>query len=174
MKIAIEGPNNVGKSTFIKMLKERTSFKDYEVEHLSHLTPNDYKFHDDLLNTDGDMIFDRFFLGELVYPNIYNRESKLNVSDVIKICKNHKDDLIIVSLDADYEFIIQANNNKKEFFNYEEVKKEKSGFKNAVKALKDQKISILSYKNHRVDNDDLEKFIDLVESLVASKKVDKE
>lgn len=169
MKIVVEGPNNVGKSTFIKKLMERDTFKDYEVEHLSHLTPNDYQFHKDLLDLPQDMIFDRFYLGEIIYSDIYNRKPKLSQSKLIDLCKEYKDRTIIIILDADYEFIIRSNKNKNETFNYEEVKKEKAGFYNIKKLLQSKGIQVFYYKNHKENEEEYADFIDKIEAEVITK-----
>lgn len=166
MKIVIEGPNNVGKSTFIKNLLKRDTFKNYEVEHLSHLTPNDYQFHKDLLDLPQDMIFDRFYLGEIIYSEIYGRKPKLTQNKLAELCNQYKDKTIIIVLDADYEFIIRSNKNKNEDFNYEEVKKEKAGFYNIRKFLELKGIEVYYYKNHKEGEEDYNNFIDKIESIV--------
>lgn len=170
MKIIIEGPNNVGKSTFIKKLLERPTFKHYEVEHLSHKTPNDYNFHKDLLDLPQDMIFDRFYLGEVIYSEIYGRKPKLDTNSIIKLGQIYKESSLIIILDADYEFIIQSNINKGESFNYDEVKLEKAGFYNMRKLLESKGLSIYYYKNHKEGEADYNKFIDMIENLVIDKE----
>lgn len=166
MKIIIEGPNNVGKSTLIKKLLERETFKNYEVEHLSNKTPNTSEFHRDLLNMPQDMIFDRFFIGETVYPHIYDRDPKLTIDDILSMCVDFIGNYIIIILDADFEFIIQSNKNKSEEFNYEEVLKEKIGFYTTRKILEEHKLPVFFYKNHKDGEKDYEEFISKIENIV--------
>lgn len=168
MKIVIEGPNNVGKSTFIKNLLKRDTFKDFEVEHLSHLTPNDFEFHRDLLDLPQNMLFDRFYLGEIIYSEIYGRKPKLTKTQLYDLCKEFKRETIIVILDADYEFIVRSNKNKGEEFNYKEVKAEKEGFYNIRKFLKSKGIKVYYYKNHKEGEEDYKAFIDMLEDAARS------
>ena len=50
-KIVVEGPNNVGKSTFISKLKELDEFKDWEVIHCTNKTPNTYEYFYELFSS---------------------------------------------------------------------------------------------------------------------------
>jgi len=79
MNIVLEGAKGTGKSTIAKHFVE----KGYEYFHSSSETENDLKYHLDLL--DGDKrIIDRFSLGEMIYPRVYKRESKINDSDLVE------------------------------------------------------------------------------------------
>lgn len=143
-KIVIEGPNNVGKSTLIEELRK---YLNWEVEHVTSNCPNDYKFYDDLLSYEEPLIFDRLYLGEKVYPFIYERECKLSNDEFEKLYKNHKEHTLIVILDADFDFIIVANVSKGEKFNYKEVWKEKKGFYEIFKFCKNF-TNVIRLKNH--------------------------
>ena len=125
MKLIIEGPNNVGKSTLIHVITEIFSTYEFEVEHLSNLTPNSTEFHKDLLNAPKNVIFDRFCLSEIVYAPIFGRKPKFTLEESISIVDEFKDDTIVVLVDADYEFIVKAYKNKQEDFDYDFVKAEK-------------------------------------------------
>lgn len=81
MNIIIEGPEAVGKTTLANKLKEKYKMN---YEHLSSKTKNDYEFHKELLEKN-NCIFDRFFLGELIYPKLYNREAKLNFNEALQL-----------------------------------------------------------------------------------------
>lgn len=148
MKIVIEGPNNVGKSTFISMLKSTEEFKDFEIEHVDSKCPNDYKFHEDLLKFEQNMIFDRFYIGETIYPILYNREPRMTPETLLKICKEFNNDTYIVVLDADYGFISRAYANKREDVDWDMVTNEKVMFENRYEILKNAGINIIKVKNH--------------------------
>lgn len=166
MKIIIEGPNNVGKTTLIKNILKMKKFKDFEIEHLSGRTPNTKEFHEDLLKLPQNMIFDRFFIGELIYPEIFNRKSNITEKQVIDLCKKYKNQILIIFIDADYEFIIRSNKNKNEQFNYEEVKKEKEGFykyKNIFNKIKGLKI--ISFKNSKENEIEYKEFLNQIDLL---------
>lgn len=148
MKIVIEGPNNVGKSTFIARLKECEEFKNFEIEHVDSHCPNDYEFHETLLNMPQDMIFDRFYIGETIYPALFNRESKMSIKQLIDICKQHNDDTIIFVIDADCGFIDRAYMKKDEQVDWKFVYKEKQMFEERYKTLRASGINIFKVKNH--------------------------
>ena len=79
MNIVLEGAKGTGKSTVAKHFIE----KGYEYFHSSSETENDLKYHLDLL--DGDKrVIDRFSIGEMIYPVVYGRESKLKYNEFIE------------------------------------------------------------------------------------------
>ena len=79
MNIVLEGAKGTGKSTIAKHFIE----KGYEYFHSSSETENDLKYHLGLL--DGDKrVIDRFSIGEMIYPIVYQRESKLNYNEFIE------------------------------------------------------------------------------------------
>lgn len=126
MKIIIEGPNNVGKSTLIEQIMLQNPI--FKVEHLSGDCPNDLKFHLDLLSSRDNIIFDRFCIGELVYSEIYARKPKLTVDDYKELLSFNEDEVIWILVDADYEFIKNACDRKGDKFDYEIVKREREYF----------------------------------------------
>lgn len=148
MKIVIEGPNNVGKSTFIAKLKSTEEFKDFEIEHVDSKCPNDYKFHEDLLKFKQGMIFDRFYIGETIYSEIYKREPKMTPETLLKICKDYNHETFIVVIDADYGFIARAYANKGEEVDWDMVATEKMMFENRYELLKSNGINIIKVKQH--------------------------
>ena len=76
MKFVIDGPNNVGKSTLITELKHRF---DYEVYHIIKDATFE-KFN--MLFKVKNAIFDRGPISELVYSEIYGRNSNLTLKQV--------------------------------------------------------------------------------------------
>ena len=144
-KIIIEGPNNVGKSTLIEELQK---YLHWEVEHVTSVCPNDYTFYDDLLSCEEPLIFDRLHLGEMVYPEIFNRKQKLSESEFDDICEKHCEHTLTVILDADFDFIITANALKNEKFKYSEVWQEKKGFYDIYTFCKCTYPNVVRLKNH--------------------------
>ena len=148
-KIIIEGPNNVGKSTLIKAIQKM--FPEYEVEHVTEKCPNTYNFYNSLLCTEEPMIFDRLHLGEMVYPGLFEREPNLTGDEFIELFRNHGNHMLIVLLDADYDFIIRACEKKNEYFNFTEVEEEKFRFYELGQQMMKMKgcnLNFIKFKNH--------------------------
>lgn len=159
--LIIEGPNCCGKSYLIKTLLKQEKFKDYEVEHLSGSCPNTKEFHKYLLDYDREMLFDRFFVGETIYPTLFNREPKMSYEDMLDLVEEYKDKIAIIFVDADFDFIIKAHKNKNEEFDYELVKKEKEMFYERYKQLKEIKgLQIFRFKNFKENKPEFDAFID--------------
>lgn len=96
MNIIIEGPEACGKTTLANVILEKYPY--FEYEHATSKTPNDYKYHKDLLDK-GFSLCDRFCIGELIYPKLYNREPKINITEVHDLfnqCKENNDIFIIL------------------------------------------------------------------------------
>ena len=127
MRVIIEGPNNVGKSTIIKELKKLQWFENSNVEYFGMNTPKTLNFYNDILNDYDDVICDRFMISELVYSEYYKRDSKITIDDVIKTLNNKKD-VIMIFVDAQYEFIVNSYKNKQEEFDYDLVRYERLKF----------------------------------------------
>ena len=97
MKIIIDGPNNVGKSTFITLLNKYLDLQEIKCSDHSKIS-KDYFLN--ILNND-NVILDRGPISELVYSSIYNRESNLTEEDVQYLINNqmyNKNDMYIILL----------------------------------------------------------------------------
>lgn len=97
MHIIVDGPNNVGKSTFISTMNKYLNLEEVKCSDHSKIS-RDYFI--DVLNRN-NVILDRGPISELVYSSIYNRESNLTVIDIDTIlskCMLNKDDLYIILL----------------------------------------------------------------------------
>lgn len=145
MNIIIEGPNGTGKTTFINKLLACKEFENYNVEHLTASCPNDYDFHRRLLLKD-NTIFDRFFIGEMVYPKIYKRAFKISTYEIQKLCDEFANNTIIVFIDADYGFVCDSLKKRGEEIDMDFIDMEKQLFNNAVDSLKN--IKIYKIKHH--------------------------
>ena len=147
-KIVIEGPNNVGKSSLIYVLNERLKLYGWEVEHTSNICPNDFDFYDHMLSNNQRIIFDRLHVGEMVYPEIYGRRSKLSQREFETLLDKHDQHTLIVFLDADYELIIHGYANKKENFDLHYTRKEKELFYETYQFIKINNSNCIRIKNH--------------------------
>jgi len=149
MKIVVEGPNNVGKSTLISKLKREIPWMNFQIEHVDGGCPNDFAFHWDMLKLPQNMIFDRFYIGERIYPEIYGRESKLTDAQLEDLCKRFSDTIIIL-VDADYNFILKAYENKGEQkeIDSEFIFTEKTKFFEYGEKIKDWGLQVINVKNH--------------------------
>ena len=86
MNFIFEGPKGCGKTTAINELRQHVS--NCEVVHATKDTPNNYLWHRTYLERGSkisNMIFDRFYFGEIIYPHLENRKSKINVQEVIQL-----------------------------------------------------------------------------------------
>ena len=77
MRVIIEGPDGVGKSTLVKYIQDKYNLN---MLHSSSSTKNDFEYHMDLIKDD-NVVCDRCNLGEIVYPTIYGRKAKMNWSE---------------------------------------------------------------------------------------------
>lgn len=103
MNIIIEGPDATGKTTLTNKLIKKYNMKSM---HLSGDTKNDFDFHNDLLNKN-NYVYDRFFMGELVYPKIYKRDPKLNFEEALKLMNKivENGDIFIIFYASDIEIL---------------------------------------------------------------------
>lgn len=86
MNFIFDGPKGCGKTTAINELYRH--FNNYEVVHATKDTTNNYLWHRLYLERGSgisNMIFDRFYFGELVYPYLENRENKINLKEIIQL-----------------------------------------------------------------------------------------
>ena len=104
MNIILEGPDATGKTTLAEKLQNKYGMS---ILHSTSKTRNDFNYHIDLLDYRKDTVFDRFHLGETIYPVIYNRAGKLSEQEVLAIDKRIMDnnDIIIVFTASDVEII---------------------------------------------------------------------
>lgn len=106
MNIVLEGAKGTGKSTIAKHFIEN----GYEYFHSSSETENDLKYHLDLL--DGDKrVIDRFSIGEMIYPEIYGRESKLEYHEFIETLID-KNTIYCVLFSSKPDILINRINNR--------------------------------------------------------------
>ena len=95
MNIILEGPDATGKTTLAEKLRDKFGMT---IHHSTSKTRNDLHYHIDLLDYSNNVVFDRFHIGEMVYPEIYHRPGKLTIDEFNEINKRIIDnnDLLIV------------------------------------------------------------------------------
>ena len=81
MKIILEGCEGTGKTTLAKKLIERYGL-DYV--HITNKDPNDYMFYKQTLRKE-DVIYDRHFIGEMIYPKVFSRKGNLDRNRLDKL-----------------------------------------------------------------------------------------
>lgn len=97
MKIIIDGPNNVGKSTFITLLNKYLNLQEIKCSDHSKISKD---YFSNILSID-NVILDRGPISELVYSSIYDRKSNLTINDIEDLLNTqmqNKDDMYIILL----------------------------------------------------------------------------
>lgn len=156
MNIVLEGPKASGKSTLAKHF----ILLGYEYFHSSSETENDLKYHLDLLEGDKRVI-DRFSVGEMIYPSIYNREGKLSLPEFLTTMTNQ--DTIYVILFASnindlFERIELRDYGKK--IDYKSLRASNSCFKMMAHNLKTVNKNIKTFDISKTDIENIIKEIE--------------
>ena len=166
MKIIFEGPNSSGKSTLVKLLKSLNMFSDFESEYLGKNTPKDYKFYEYLLLNKRNIIFDRSCISECVYSNIHKRDTEMTLNKCLdlfnKVGLHEK--VIIIFVDAEFEFIVNGYNRKQESVDFEFIKRERASFNNVMIDFKEYcyNCAVIHLFNTVNDNDTFIKLLNEV------------
>ena len=102
--VILEGIDAAGKTTLARKLRDKYNM---QIINSTAKTRNDLGYHLDLLDYQNNTVFDRFHFGEIIYPNMYNREGKINLEDWDEINKRIIDnnDLMIVLTTSDISII---------------------------------------------------------------------
>lgn len=104
MNIILEGPDATGKTTLAEKLRDKFGMT---IHHSTSKTRNDLNYHMDLLDYRQNTVFDRFHLGEMVYPEIYNRKAKLNQGeiDIINKAIIDNNDMLVIFITSNMDII---------------------------------------------------------------------
>lgn len=140
MNIVLEGCKASGKSTVASHFVN----KGYEYFHSSSKTKNDLDYHLGLLDYDNRVI-DRFSVGEMIYPTIYNRDGKL---DWIQFSRtmNDRNTIYVILYASDINFILDRITTRgRETYdeNYQFIKKSNELFKFIGQNFKNRKNILL-------------------------------
>lgn len=101
MKVVLEGTDATGKSTLASSLEHESG---YGIYHSTSNTKNDHAYHRYLTEKDGPIVYDRFHLGEIVWPIIFDREPKMTYEEIIDISK--RVDVIIIFYASDDNVLV--------------------------------------------------------------------
>lgn len=128
VNIVLEGPKASGKSTISNHFRN----KGYEYFHSSASTKNDLDYHLNLLENKKKVnrVIDRFAVGEMIYPVIYDREPKM---DWIKFVLTMMDrnTVYVILYSSDVEILMNRILERGRFTDDEEremVRKSNEGF----------------------------------------------
>lgn len=77
MKIIIEGCDGTGKTTLVNLLAEKYSL---DVCHCTSKDPADFEFYKQTARKE-NVIWDRHTIGELIYPNVFDRKMQISPED---------------------------------------------------------------------------------------------
>jgi thymidylate kinase len=117
MRIILEGCDGTGKTTLAKKLQEKYGL-DYV--HVNRHDPTTHAFYTQTLFKT-NVIWDRHFIGEMVYPAVFNRLPSLRMQQFESLLKQARDlKVVILILTADENQLIKSS---KERFEYKEVVK---------------------------------------------------
>ena len=143
MKIIIDGPNNVGKTTFIKAMLAHNHFKDFKYKHLTAEDENSLSFYKDILNEKQFYILDRGPIGELVYSEIYKRTPRITHNEVKKVVNDPRVTSLIFT--QPIRQIAKNYRGKKENFELGFVRKELFLFNKCAGNFKNTQVIVNHY-----------------------------
>ena len=104
MNVILEGLDAAGKTTLAEKLRDKHGMS---IIHSTAKTRNDLFYHLDLLDYRTNTVFDRFHVGEYVYPKVYKRDVKIDDEGFAQIEKRIIDnnDMFIIFIASDMEII---------------------------------------------------------------------
>ena len=104
MNVILEGLDAAGKTTLAEKLRDKFGMK---ILHSTAETRNDLYYHLDLLDYQTNTVFDRFHVGEYVYPKVYGRKAKMNAKELEEVERRIIDnnDLFIIFITSKMDII---------------------------------------------------------------------
>ena len=123
MNFIFEGPKGCGKTTAINELRQHIN--NSEVIHATKDTPNNYLWHRTYLEKGSkisNMIFDRFYFGEIIYPYLENRESKINMKQIIQL-QSKFNPTTIIGYSSDDDLLISRVRERDGGLRFDDVRK---------------------------------------------------
>lgn len=163
MNIILEGPDATGKSTLANSLKEK-----YHMDKIIHCGAdgkNDYNYFIDLLNNNENTIFDRFHIGEMVYPVIYGRDFKLTEEDFRKINNRiiEKNAIVIIFYSSDIDLLKERLVERDEYHYLKEIDQQNKEYLKRMYILnvyEDMNLKFVDVANENAYSD-LDKWIEI-------------
>ena len=106
MNIILSGPDACGKTTLGEKLKAKYNMP---IIHSTATTRNTLEYHLDLIDYHDNTIFDRFSVGEMIFPKIYGRPAMLTEEEFFKTLRRVEDnnDMYIIFTCSDVEILKQ-------------------------------------------------------------------
>ena len=106
MNVILSGPDSCGKTTLGEKLRDKYNMK---IIHSTATTRNTLEYHLDLLDYHDNTIFDRFSVGEMIFPKIYGRPAMLTEEEFFKTLRRVEDnnDIYIIFTCSDVEILKQ-------------------------------------------------------------------
>ena len=86
MKIVIEGCDGVGKSTAVSKLAKKYNL---DICHCTQRDPSDFGFYQETLRKE-NIVWDRHFIGELIYPKVFDRDQNISAFDAYELVNDGK------------------------------------------------------------------------------------
>lgn len=104
MKIILEGADGTGKTTLAKILANRYGL---DICHCTQDDPSDYIFYRETLRKN-NVVWDRHTLGELVYPQIFDRRQEISPEDARLILHSARNEGVkVFVLTADPKIMLE-------------------------------------------------------------------
>lgn len=104
MNVILEGLDAAGKTTLAEKLRDKYGMS---ILHSTAKTRNDLFYHLDLLDYRTNTVFDRFHVGEYVYPKVYKRDVKIDDEGFVQIERRIIDnnDMFIIFIASDMDIV---------------------------------------------------------------------
>lgn len=144
MNVILEGLDAAGKTTLAEKIRDKWGFS---ILHSTASTRNDLHYHLDLLDYRSNTVFDRFHVGEYVYPKVYNRKAKMNNKELEEVERRIIDnnDIFIIFITSKMQVINERLIARGEEEFLAEMNEQNKWFKKYAK-----KFSKYNYKNFYV------------------------
>lgn len=104
MRIIIEGADGTGKTTLVKKLARTYSLDSLNI---NRYDPNNFNFYLETLKKT-KVIFDRHFVGEMIYPKVFDRKGNINEEDFEWLVNYSKENgIAIIILYTDESILLE-------------------------------------------------------------------
>lgn len=100
MRIILEGVDGAGKTTLAKILADKYKL---DICHCTQYDGTDYAFYRQLVRKD-NVVWDRHTIGELIYPEIFERQQNICYEDarlVLAYAREAKTKIFVLTCDSD-------------------------------------------------------------------------
>jgi len=135
MRIFLDGLDAAGKSTCAEMLQRKYGFSTF---HSNGKSANTYLFFRRMFDDD-NVVYDRCFVGEVVYTELYKRKQKLSDDSFAKLVQLMKDkkDVLVLFACSDLSIIYDRLRARHEEDYFDEMQGQQDGFMKIAELFKD-------------------------------------